>query len=86
VNNFQAHIHEIIYHDLTASPIALIDKLVYDIAVIMIPQFLKHCVGLKRSDITPEQAIVEWLNKDDQRMSVKDKQKMLLFGPSAKKK
>jgi hypothetical protein len=86
IHHFQGQIHEIIYHDLTASPAALIDKLVYDVAVIMIPQFLKHCVGLKRSDITPDQAIAEWLNKDDQRMSVKDKQKMLLFGPSAKRK
>jgi hypothetical protein len=86
IHNFQGQIHEIIYHDLSASAVTLFNKLVYDVAVIMIPQFLKHCVGLKRSDITPEQAIAEWLNKDDQRMSVQEKQKMLLFGPSAKKK
>jgi hypothetical protein len=85
IHNFQSQIHEIIYHDLSANLPELIGKVVTDIAYMMIPQFLKHCVGLKRPDLTPEQPIAAWLNTEDQRMTVKDKQKMLLFGPGERK-
>jgi superfamily I DNA/RNA helicase len=85
IHNFQSQIHEIIDHDLSANLTKLIGKVVTDIAYMMIPQFLKHCVGLKRPDLTPEEAIAAWLNTDDQKLTVKDKQKMWLFVPGKRK-
>jgi hypothetical protein len=86
LHRFQGQLREIIYHDLSANPSELIEKLLYDIAVVMIPQFLKHVVGMKRSDLTPEQAVAEWLRSDDERMTQHEKQKMLLFGPKTTKR
>jgi hypothetical protein len=86
LHRFQGQLREIIYHDLSANPSELIEKLLYDIALVMIPQFLKHVVGMKRSDLTPEQAVAEWLRTDDDRMTQQEKQKMLLFGPKTTKR
>ena len=86
INNFQGQMHEIIYHDLTTTTSDLISKLTYDVAKDILPQLVKHVVGFKKPDVTPEQAIEEWLKSGDKRMSKEDKQKYLLFGSKTFKK
>ncbi|OHT04333.1 hypothetical protein TRFO_28157 [Tritrichomonas foetus] len=86
INNFQGQMHELIYHDLTTTTADLISKITFDVARDILPQFLKHVVGFRKPDITPEQEIEEWLKADDKRMSKEDKQKMLLFGAKNVKK
>ena len=86
INNFQGQLHEIIYHDLSVSFTDLVEKLMSDIARDMIPQFIKHFVGIKRPDKTQEQLVEEWLKSDNDKLSQKDKQKKLLFGPKTIKK
>ncbi|KAH0795464.1 hypothetical protein GPJ56_000677 [Histomonas meleagridis] len=86
INGFQGHLHEIIYHDLSTTFTEFTEKLKADIATDMIPQFIKHMVGIRRPSMSPEQEIEEWLNNEDRKMSQKDKQKMLLFGQKTIKK
>ncbi|OHT12693.1 hypothetical protein TRFO_17405 [Tritrichomonas foetus] len=86
INNFQGQLHEIIYHDLSVEPTEIAEKLMADIAKDMIPQFIKHVVGIKRPDKTQEQMIEEWLKSDSDKLSQTDKQKKLLFGPKTVKK
>ena len=86
INNFQGQLHEIIYHDISVSTTELFGKLVADIAKDMIPQFIKHVVGIKRPDKTQEQVIEEWLKNDDHKLSQTEKQKKLLFGSKPSKK
>lgn len=86
IKNFQGQLHEIIYHDISVSITDFAEKLMNDIARDMIPQFIKHMVGIKRPDKTQEELIEEWLKSDGDKLSQTQKQKKLLFGPKTVKK
>lgn len=86
IKNFQGQLHEIIYHDISVSITDLVEKLMNDIARDMIPQFIKHVVGIKRPDKTQDELIEEWLKSDGDKLSQTEKQKKLLFGPKTVKK
>lgn len=80
LNNFQGQLHEVIYHDLSANLWEFFKRFGYDVAKDMIPQVMKHFVGIKKTDVTPEQEIEQWLHTETKSLNQTDKQRILLFG------
>ncbi|OHT08440.1 hypothetical protein TRFO_23036 [Tritrichomonas foetus] len=84
INEFNGLFHEINYQDLTVTMETLIDKLVSDISSDMIPQFLKHMIGLGKMQESEETMVNQWLTRDHDKQP--SKQKAMLFGNKKKTK
>lgn len=83
VKEFNGLFHEIKYQDFNATIETLINKLVLDISADIIPQFLKHMIGLGRIQESEENVLKSWLQNDHDKQS--DRQKLMLFGKKQKK-
>ena len=84
INEFNGKLNGIIYQDLTTDMDLLISKLISDISLDILPQFLKHLVGLGKININKEKELDQWLHSNDDKKSATRK-KELLFGKSLKK-
>lgn len=80
INDFNGQCTEILYHDFNGSMAQFIQKLKKEISHILLPQLMKHIVGIKERDATNKQDVGEWLNTEDGKMSKNDKRKEMLFG------
>ena len=84
VNEFNGLFHEIRYQDFNATMETLIGRLISDISLDMIPQFLKHMIGLGKIHESEEATLNMWLQNDHDKQS--DRQKLMLFGKTKKGK
>lgn len=82
INEFNALFHEIRYQDFNATIETLIQRLISDISSDMIPQFLKHMIGLGKIADSEEATLKMWLQNDHDKQS--DRQKSMLFGKNKK--
>ena len=81
INAFKGVLHDIIYQDLTTSFGGLVDKIIGTVAKDMIPQFLKHLVGLGKLSSSKETELQKWLNSEStDKTKVMAKKKQLIFG------
>ena len=82
INEFNGELHDIIYQDLTTSFKGIVSKLIGTITLDMIPQFLKHLIGLGKISPAKEYDLKQWLN--DNHADAMAKKKQLIFGKSQK--
>ncbi|OHS96589.1 hypothetical protein TRFO_37222 [Tritrichomonas foetus] len=82
INEFNGLFHEIKYQDFNATMETLIARLISDISSDMIPQFLKHMIGLGKIHESEEATLNMWLQNDHDKQS--DRQKLMLFGKNKK--
>lgn len=82
INEFNGLFHEIRYQDFNATMETLIQRLISDISSDMIPQFLKHMIGLGKIADSEEATLKMWLQNDHDKQS--DRQKSMLFGKNKK--
>ena len=78
IKEFNGLFHEIKYQDFNCTMNTLIEKLISDISSDMIPQFLKHVIGLGKFQENDENDDAESTTNDQMKQS--SKQKMMLFG------
>ena len=82
INEFNGELHDIIYQDLTTSFQGIVSKLIGTITLDMIPQFLKHLIGLGKISPAKESDLRQWLHDNHEDAMAKKKQ--LIFGKSQK--
>ncbi|OHS98160.1 hypothetical protein TRFO_09008 [Tritrichomonas foetus] len=80
IKNFQGQLSEILYHDFSGTVEKFIEHIAKDVGLCLIPQFLKHVVGIKNKAHDSDKNFDEWLNTEDKKMSKNDKRKAMLFG------
>lgn len=84
ISEFNGELHDIIYQDLTTTFGDLVNKFIQTVTLDMIPQFLKHMIGLGKISRDKENDLQTWLNKDGG-SNVFQKKKQLIFGKSNQK-
>lgn len=80
VNGFVAQMTEVLYHDYSGTMKQFISTLKKEISHVLLPQLMKHVVGIKGKVNTNDQDLDEWLNCDDDNMDKTEKRKAMLFG------
>lgn len=79
IKGFNGVLHDLKYQDLTISFSDLASRMISDIALDIIPQFLKHMVGLGKAPPNKESELKQWLSNHDQG-ELQDKKKQIIFG------
>jgi hypothetical protein len=83
VSEFNGLLHDVILQDFTATMKTLIDALFDQISSDIIPQFIKHCLGIGKIPGAKETDLQMWLSNDHEKAI--ERKKQLLFGKQPKK-
>jgi hypothetical protein len=83
VSEFNGLLHDVILQDFTATMKTLIDALFDQISSDIIPQFIKHCLGIGKIPGAKEADLQMWLSNDHEKAI--ERKKQLLFGKQPKK-